>query len=635
MNKAKWNVSGFFRDKYFGVVFLYIIAFLCIFLCFYKTLFISISGDDIFHVFLYVFRDDWVNGGLKEIDESHLKLSQGLWFSSWADKYLPHSLAGFFSLNGARTFILGTIYKYFGLYSAPYYLLSMLFRSLAAMVIFLLTKKLFDNKIAGIMSCLLFSVGYIGIEAFEQVHNMPAFIALIFVGLFFLFYCPISWEEGKEKTCLSHFSSSKYYLSVLFFILASVFDPKKLMLFILIFILIEFLGFSKRNFIYKIRGAVFRLVPFFMVYVFSVTLFTIGISSSHYKTQITAALHQFVNVFLHQFTTFGNITIPYPAYVYLSACVLPYSAVSNSPFEKMLTLLYISLLFLLISGFSKPFSKNRISSFIISIGVTMVCGLFLYYQWGGNRSIETCRVGFTMIGLLFSISTIAIAIRIRQEQRYHSNMIIVMLVFVFLSYISPYVNQTSFNIWYLSYTRHLIPSFFAFTILLGCFVSLCRFDTFSFQLKRIPTVIIITTIVASYFTMNILSCNRYLEGFLNSRNNDDTINIWNTIKKGVPDIKNENIQFYFTYAPEDYNAFHGMISFGWPLRIGLAFNEPDIIKFWEVPQRLIVNNFDDLVKIAKEKGEKNIYSFRLHLTNNYSLKNTTTETREKLRNLTK
>ena len=150
--------------------------------------------------------------------------------------------------------------------------------------------------------------------------------------------------------------------------------------------------------------------------------------------------------------------------MYLSACVLPYSAVSNSPFEKMLTLLYISLLFLLISGFSKPFSKNRISSFIISIGVTMVCGLFLYYQWGGNRSIETCRVGFTMIGLLFSISTIAFAIRIRQKQRYHSNMIIVMLVFVFLSYISPYVNQTSFNIWYLSYTRHLIPSFFAFTI---------------------------------------------------------------------------------------------------------------------------------------------------------------------------
>ena len=154
-------------------------------MCFYKTLFISISGDDIFHVFLYVFRDDWVNGGLKEIDESHLKLSQGLWFSSWVDKYLPHSLAGFFSLNGARTFILGTIYKYFRAIFRTVLFTFYAFSVFSRNGNIPSNKKLFDNKIAGIMSCLLFSVGYIGIEAFEQVHNMPAFIALIFVGLFF------------------------------------------------------------------------------------------------------------------------------------------------------------------------------------------------------------------------------------------------------------------------------------------------------------------------------------------------------------------------------------------------------------------------------------------------------------------
>ena len=607
------------KHKFVGILLLYIFVFLCVFLSLHKSLFIDVSGEDYVVLFTYVYRFEWLEGGLKDISKTHAEIGM-FWETCRFDNFQKY-FGSFFSPSGLRRYTEGAIYEIFGLFSFPYYLISMFLKSFAAMSLFFLTKKLTNNKAAGIISCALFAVGYIGIQGTDYVFNMTVFFSLIFFSLFLFFYFPFNREEDRAKSYFSHYRSSKYFLSVFFFTIIVISEPKRFWFLPAIVLLIDVLGFFRGKYSKQVASALVRQIPLFFIFVIYQYRTMPASNNDYFMTQLWESLKQIDNVIFHLFTTMGNIVIPYPAYNYLSSWVLPLPLYSNSPVEKISSLSYIALLFIAVSGLFKIFHRHLFHSLIIPFLVAGLVGLVLGYKWAAVPTVETVRVGLTMIGLLFSISTITIVFKIRTEKRALCDFILVMLVLMVVSYLPMYINQGNYNSWYCSYHHYLILSSFAFIVILGLLLSLFEYDTW--QLNKIVKIIALATIVGSLIIMNILCSRSFMERLLKHRSYNDTAQIWQTIKQEVPDIKSDNILFYFT--ADDAEDIDAMVAFGWPLRMGLAFNEPDIARFYNP---YVFTNFDQLVKKTNEMGMEGLHSF--HLTKTHKLLNTTEETRKKL-----
>lgn len=607
------------KHKVVGILLLYIFVFLCVFLSLNKSLFIDISGEDYVALFTYVYRFEWLAGGLKDISKTHAEI-QMFWEPCRFDNFSKY-FGSFFSPSGFRRYTEGAIYEIFGLWAFPHYLISMFLKSFAAMSVFFLTKKLTNNKAAGIIACVLFAVGYIGIQGTDYVFNMTVFFSLIFFSLFLLFYFPLNRQKDMNKSCFSHYRSAKYLLSVFFFSIIVISEPKRFWFLPIVVLLIDVIGFSKGKYSKQVKSALVRQIPLFFIFVLYHYRTMQASGNDYFMAQLWESLKQINNVILHLFATLGNIIIPYPAYNYVFSWVLPLPLYSNTPVEKISSLIYITLLFIIVSGIFKIFHRRYLPSTIISLLVAGFVGLILGYKWAAVPTVETVRVGLTMIGLLFSISTITIVFKIRTEKRAICDFILVMLVLMVISFLPMYINQGNFNFWYCSYHHYLVPSHVAFTIILGGLVSLFKWDIW--QLVKIIKIIILATIVGSLIIMNVLCARSYMERIFKHRSYNDTVQIWQTIKQEVPDFKSDNILFYFT--ADDAEDLHAMVAFGWPLRMGLAFNEPDIARFYNP---YVFTNFDQLVKKTNEMGTEGLHSF--HLIKTHKLLNTTEETLKKL-----
>jgi hypothetical protein len=100
--------------------------------------------------------------------------------------YTPFSY--FFTDYGPQDSIFALLYKLFGLVPIYFYIVSFLLRYLASLSVFALTTYLSKNRFAGFLSGLLFSVSTAGLETTNWVFNMPSYLAISFLCLFFIIY---------------------------------------------------------------------------------------------------------------------------------------------------------------------------------------------------------------------------------------------------------------------------------------------------------------------------------------------------------------------------------------------------------------------------------------------------------------
>ena len=195
----------------------------------------------------------------------HLALFGDDWFVLWnylhnfnpSSSRQPHLISYFVDTYGPQNLIMGTLYNIFGLESTKYYVISYLFRLIAAISLWLPVFYLTRSKLASFFACLFFSVTTIGLETTNWVFNMPSYLAIASFNSFLYFFLK-SRENEKIKL---------YILAGLFFYLAHVFAPIRMTGLLLFTIIIElFWIFNHRN-IGAVKLSTLRLAFFSAIFV--------------------------------------------------------------------------------------------------------------------------------------------------------------------------------------------------------------------------------------------------------------------------------------------------------------------------------------------------------------------------------
>lgn len=145
------------------------------------------------------------------------------WLEIWRFLYTTgaetHGALGYlgylFSRYGSFDLIMGLLLNFVGYESFYYYLTAYILRLMAALSLYPLTSYLTKNKIAAALSVIFFSVTATGLDATNWVFNMPAYLAIVFLNLFFYFLIKSKFEE-KEK----YFGISLIYFALAILIAA-------------------------------------------------------------------------------------------------------------------------------------------------------------------------------------------------------------------------------------------------------------------------------------------------------------------------------------------------------------------------------------------------------------------------------
>lgn len=142
------------------------------------------------------------------------------WMTFWRYIYYlgPNSLAGwnhisyFFTSYGPQDIVMGILQKIYGFNSVYYQLTSYILRLLASFSLYPVAWYLTRNKLAAFFSVVFFSITAIGLETTNWVFNMPSYIAISFLNLFFYFYLKSHSEQKINLLILAGLTFTMAFL---------------------------------------------------------------------------------------------------------------------------------------------------------------------------------------------------------------------------------------------------------------------------------------------------------------------------------------------------------------------------------------------------------------------------------------
>src|SRR3990167_112881 len=140
-----------------GLFFVYLWLLLLVFVVFFKSLKLSLYGDDLLVISKYL----------------------GSYGPGTGYQYYDPRL--FISNYGFQN-ITALIYLIFGFNPLPYFIISHLLRALAALGVFLFTKEMLNKK-AAFISASFFAISGIGAETTDWVYNMNSYLGIFVVLL--------------------------------------------------------------------------------------------------------------------------------------------------------------------------------------------------------------------------------------------------------------------------------------------------------------------------------------------------------------------------------------------------------------------------------------------------------------------
>lgn len=114
-------------------------------------------------------------------------------------------LSYFFTSYGPQEIIMGLLHKIYGFNSFYYQLTSYFLRLFTNFSIYPTAWYLTKNKQAAFFAVLFFSIATVGLETTVWVFNMPSYIAIFFLNLFFFFYLKSHFEQNFKLLILAGF----------------------------------------------------------------------------------------------------------------------------------------------------------------------------------------------------------------------------------------------------------------------------------------------------------------------------------------------------------------------------------------------------------------------------------------------
>lgn len=478
-------------------------------------------------------------------------------------------LSYFLTMYGSQDSFFALLYHLFGLQSQFYYGVSFLLRLLAAVSVYPLLFGLTKNRLAGFIAALFFAVSFIGIETTNWVFNLPSYLAIIFLNIFFCVYLSrgnISIKKGLLITTL--------------FVVTFVVQPIRMTGLPLMILLIEaFVFFHNKTKLRQLFYVSFALVGFLLVKLVGNT-----ISKSDEMVQRALAGLEIIikklqagelEILMNPFITLGSLFIP----------DILWNQFTTILSTNFFWIFVVSLLGFVIIVFLLTKSSSLSNNFLIISGAFgILWTLFVRYisVYNAPAFSDPFKTGSALIGGYFIITILTLLYHLWRDKQAFP--LFLSLVIIISSFIVPWLFTPEGH--FSTSHRYLILTSLGLAIFWGTISTLMRQNSFSFLFFLVISIAFILQIQANHIFFKQLTISRSIEV-------SDTI--WSQLGSLLPDVKNapSPLIVYFEGDGINGDTLYQVITFGFPPHISLLYDIPHDDKRLPVP----ISDFKELTAI--------------------------------------
>lgn len=503
--------------------------FVISFFVFYPSFQLALFGDDWLAFFRYF---------------QHLgPKSPGAW------NYLTYYLTPY----GPQDILMGLMQKIFGYQATPYFILSFIFRMIAAASFYPLVSYLTKSRLASLFAVLFFSVTTIGIDTTNWVFNMPSYITISLFNLFLYFFLKARDHKG---ILLILVSGLLYYL-------AYVTTPIRMHGSLLFIFLLEAFWVIQKRSLNITKMAALRLSIILVVFLIvrfagqsqgpsqePMERFMIGLTQD--MQMLSQGRFDFI---LYPIVMFGSMLIP--DFIGPQGQI---NAVRQMLPLLVLTILIFSVIALFVIKNAGKFSAKFFINLLVVLGLWAVCVILIYK--GNHDFFNNTNQIFSLLIGGYTLILIGLLIIKFFKERYIAPALFLGTSWSIISFFFAWwwVPTSIFPTIY----RYLIVSAMGVSILLAVIVGLGKSRQQRIFLFGLFCSLIITHIIATRL---------YLTQLLNFHSQEISDKIWSAFPR-IEEMGKTRQPLIFYFEGDDTNGtiLHNVITFGFPPHMALLYN---------------------------------------------------------------
>lgn len=526
----------------------------------------------------------------------------------------------FLTPYGAQDILMGFLRKIYGYDSGAYYLISFVFRMLAAFSFYPLVRYLTKNRLSAFFAVLFFSVTAIGLDATNWVFNMPTYLTIAFFNIFLYFFLSSRISNNLKLLILSG----------IFYYLAYIFTPIRMHGSLPFIFLLELFWIIQQRNAKTAKTAALRFA--YILFIFLIIRYTghsqgppqeagerFGLGIKAMSEMMAAGRFDFI---FYPLIMFGSAIIP----DLLSPRFQVAAARSLLPLA-VITFLGFSIILFFLTRHIEELKFKFFKAIIFISALWTFFSLFIYKANAATLSNSSLFLSLLTGGFTAILGIFLLIIFFRQ--RSFSAAIFTGLFWSILSFFFAWwwVPASIFPTTY----RYLIVSAAGVAILLSAVIGLG---------KKRSSRIVLFLLLSPFLLINIWASRLYLNQSLTGHSQKISDKIWNSIP-ATPEITRSAEPYIFYFEGDGANgaALHDAITFGFPPHMALIYNlrEGDPIPVPMSDFKEVASAVTDGKTMpaygykAKAVDIDRIYAFRLEGRDN--LINITTLAREKLKQL--
>lgn len=491
-----------------------------------------------------------------------------------------------FSNYGPQYFGMAIIYKLFGSFSTPYFVVNLSLRAVAAFSIYFFTAKLISSKVTALLASAFFTVSFIGSGTTDWVYNMNSYfgIAMAMVGL------TLFVTGAKIRDFIS-----AWFLIVLgyYFVIIRLYILPFTMFFLELSKYLSIrTGLNIKRFIKNLLISLMMLIPFLFIKILFPGLGFQNVNSelltSGFSTAASLITAGKVDWIFTPFTSVGTMIFPE------GMPLVNRSGLSVYPLAKFIVLALILLIVTLILIKYLTYLKNtylKITLFLLPGCYIILLKLISHYQTGSLLH-DTVFFIETYIGMLFvSVVILYILDFIYTKDKLRVGYFVVGLTFL-MSFFFPWLYNPG-SIMEVNHRYNIVPSV-GMSLLIAYLIVHGRNFTKITKLGLVSSFRLV--LVVFVFLTQLIAVNHFfnLQHVIRPRELNDSI--YTQLRKELPELPKDRESFFY-FDIDKPGTFGQLIGFGFPFHMQLVYNiePPD-----DQTYPFAVDNMKDLVSATTD-----------------------------------
>lgn len=454
---------------------------------------------------------------------------------------------------GPQDILMGLMQKIFGYQATPYFILSFIFRMIAAVSFYPLVFYLTKSRLASLFAVLFFSVTTIGLDTTNWVFNMPSYITVSLFNLFLYFFLKARDHKG---ILLILVSGLLYYL-------AYITTPIRMHGSLLFIFLLEAFWVIQKRSLNITKTAASRLSIILVVFLIvrfagqsqgpsqePMERFMIGLTQDIHL--LSQGRFDFI---MYPIVMFGSMLVP--------DFIGPQGQI-NALRQLLPLFIFTGLIFSIIAFFViknvGSFSSKFFINLLLALGLWIVLVTLIYK---GNRNFfnNTNQIFSLLIGGYALILIGLLIIKFFKERSIAPALFLGASWSIISFFFAWWWVPTSI---FPTIYRYLIVSAMGVSILLAVIVGLGKSRQQRIFLFGLFCSLIITHIIATRL---------YLTQLLNFHSQEISDKIWSAFPR-IEEMGKTRQPLIFYFEGDDTNGtiLHNVITFGFPPHMALLYN---------------------------------------------------------------